>query len=208
MTNTREELSAAIIDTEWKIFQDVPNMGGKASCQEDFNTFQKMRSSQVASWSEATLKSYLSDLREAENEERNLFTEKYARMMQTTWPLEYERIKHMLPQVDPRANEYIEQIVQAVLKWEKELVEKYPYILKRGRPLSSHEDAPGITSINTYLRGELATYSLNTLALYLANVRQQQSEGINGSAITLADMMRQYGFRSLEEANEKLKTRV
>ena len=204
--NDREELSTAIIAKEWKMFQDVPNAGGKADCQEDFQTFQIMRYSQAASWSEAALESYLSDLKEAESAGRNLLSEKYARMMQSTWPSEYNRIKDLLPPVDSRAVELIEQIVPAVLKWEEELLGKYPHILKRGRPLFSREDAPGITSLETYLRGELATYSSKTLALYLANIQQQQSAGINGSAITLARMMDRYGFGSLEEANEKLKS--
>jgi hypothetical protein len=206
--NIREELTAAIIDKEWKMFQDVPNMGGKASCQEDFNTFQIMRSSQAASWSEETLESYLSDLKEAESGSRNLLTEKYARMMETTWPSEYSRIKDMLPQVDPRAVELIEQIIPMVIKWEEELLEKYPHILKKGRPLLSREDSPGITSLETYLRGELATYSPKTLALYLANIQHQQSESVNGSAVTLAEMMKRYRFSSLEEANEILKARA
>jgi len=33
----------------------------------------------------------------------------------------------------------------------------------------------------------------------------QQTENINGSEITLFYMIKQYGFNSLEEANEKLK---
>jgi hypothetical protein len=204
---TKEELTAAVIEKEWKMFQAVPNNGGKASCQEDFQTFQVMRSSQAASWSAAALESYLADLQAAELAGRNLLTEKYARMMESTWPAEYNRIKDMLPQVEIRAVELIRQIVSAVLKWELKLQEKYPHILNRGRPLFSRADAPGITSLETYLRGELATYSAKTLDLFLANIQQQQSAGINGSAITLADMMQRYGFNSLEEAEEKLKTR-
>ena len=159
----------------------------------------------TASWSEATLESYLSDLKEAESAGRNLLTEKYARMMETTWPSEYNRIKNMLPQGDSGAIELIEQIIPMVLKWEEELLQKYPHILRKGRPLFSREDAPGITSLETYLRGELATYSPKTLALYLVNIQQQQSANINGSAITLADMMKRSGFDSLEEAEKKLK---
>jgi hypothetical protein len=202
---SREELTDLVIDKEWKMFQDVPNVGGKAACQEDLNTFRTMRYSQVLNWSEATLESYLNDLKAAENDGRNLLAEKYARMMQTTWPSEYDHIKHMLAPVDPRSIECIEQIVPAVLKWEEALLKKYPHILKKGRPLFSRQDAPGVTSIETYLRGELATYSPKTLELYLANIRRQQSQGINGSAIILAEMMSRYGFSSLEEADEKLK---
>jgi Protein of unknown function (DUF4125) len=189
------------------MFQAVPSAGGKAPCQEDVRTFRIMRSSQMASWSEAALGSYLDDLEEAASAGRNLLTEKYARMMRTTWPDEYARIQHLLPAVDPRAGDLIEEIVGIVLRWEEELLVRYPHIVKRGRPIFSGEDARGVTSLETYLRGELATYSARTLELCLAHVRRQRSERVNGSAVILAQTMKQYGFASLEEANEKLGSR-
>ena len=201
----REQLTAGIVDRELAMFQAVPNAGGKAPCQEDIRTFRIMRSSQMASWSEAALESYLQDLKEAEDAGRNLLTEKYARMMQSTWPEEYARIEPLLPKVDPRGLELAGEIVDIVLSWERELLERYPYIVRRGRPISSAEDSPGVTSLETYLRGELATYSVKTLELCLARVKDQRAEGVNGSAVILAQTMRQYGFASLEEANERLK---
>jgi hypothetical protein len=204
---TRKDIIESIIETEWKMFQEVPNIGGRAACQEDSETFRIMRAGQSASWSDAALKSYLDDLNEAKRSGRNLLTEKYARMMHSTSPLEYAQIEHLLPPVDPEAIELIEQIVENVLRWEEELLEKYPYIIKRGRPLFSEEDSIGVTSMETYLRGELSTYSLRTLELYLDHIHKEQSENVNGSAVTLLYMMNQYGFDSLEEANEKIKSR-
>jgi hypothetical protein len=202
--DAREDLVSGIVEIEWKMFQNVPNIGGRAFCQDDFKTFQIMRSSQVASWSEETLESYLDDLRTAESSGKNLLTEKYARMMASTSPSEYAQIEHLLAPIDPEAIELIKQISSIVLGWEKELLEKYPNILRKGRPLFSSEDSPMVTSLETYLKGELETYSLRTLQLHLANMRRQRSENINGSAITLLDMMKRYGFNSLEEANQKL----
>jgi hypothetical protein len=204
---TREDMVENIIEAEWKMFQEVPNIGGKAACQDDLETFRIMRAGQSASWSYAMLESYLDDLNDAKSSGRNLLTEKYARMMRSTSPLEYAQIDHLLPTVDPEAIELIEQIVKIVLEWEQDLLEKYPYIIKRGRPLFSREDSIGVTSIETYLRGELSTYSLRTLNLYLDHIQKEQSENINGSAITLLYMMKQYGFDSLEEANERIKSR-
>ena len=201
---TKEDLIERIIEVEWKMFQDVPNIGGRAACQDDLKTFRIMRAAQSASWSDRTLESYLDDLNEAESSGRNLLTEKYARMMRSTLPSEYARIEHLLTPVDPEALELIEQIVKIVLGWEEELLERYPYIIKRGRPLFSDEDSAGVTSMETYLRGELATYSLRTLEVYLDHIQREQSENINGSAITLLYMIKQYGFGSLEEANEKM----
>ena len=203
----KEDLIAKIVKVEWKMFAEVPNIGGKAACQEDYNTFEINRSSQAMSWSEATLNSYLSDLIEAEKNGRNLLAEKYARMMQSTSPSEYAAIKHLLPPLDTEINALIDKIVEIVLEWEEILLNKYPYILKRGRPLRSEDDTPDATSVETYLRGELATYSLGTLRLYYENVLWQKSENINGAELTLHHTVKCYGFRSLEEANEKLKTR-
>jgi hypothetical protein len=201
---TREDIIDGIIEAEWQMFQNVPNIGGRAACQDDLETFRIMRAGQSASWSDAALESYLDDLNEAKRSGRNLLTEKYARMMRSTSPTEYARIEHLLPPVDPEAIKLIEQIVKIVLGWEQELLAKYPYIIKRSRPLFSTEDSVGVTSMETYLRGELSTYSLRTLELYAGHIQKEQSENVNGSAITLLYMIRQYGFGSLEEANQKL----
>jgi hypothetical protein len=204
---TREDVINSIIEAEWKMFQEVPNMGGRAACQDDLETFRVMRAGQSAGWSDAMLESYLDDLNEAKKSERNLLTEKYARMMSSTSPLEYAQIEHLLPPVDPEASHLIERIVRIVLEWEEELLEKYPYIINRGRPLFSTEDSITVTSMETYLKGELSTYSMRTLELYLDHIQKEQSENVNGSAVTLLYMIKQYGYDSLEEANEKIKSR-
>jgi hypothetical protein len=203
---TKEEIIARIIAIEWKMFQDVPNIGGTAPCQEERQTFEIMRMSQAASWSEAALKSYVDDLTEAQQQERNLMTEKYARMMKSTSPAEYARIEHLVPPVSPEALSLIEKITMIVLDWEEELFRKYPRLLRQGRPIHSSSDTLFVTSLETYLKGELATYSLKTLELYHEHLVKEQSENINGSEITLAQTIKQYGFHSLEEANEKLKS--
>jgi hypothetical protein len=203
---TKEEIIAKIIAIEWKMFKDVPNIGGTAPCQQERQTFEIMRLSQAASWSEAVLGSYLDDLTEAQQRERNLMTEKYARMMESTSPMEYAHIEHLVPPVSPEAFSLIEKIATIILGWEEELFRKYPFVLRQGRPTHSLSDTLLVTSLETYLKGELATYSLKTLKLYYEHLVKEQSENINGSEITLAQTIKQYGFHSLEEANEKLKS--
>jgi hypothetical protein len=61
-----------------------------------------------------------------------------------------------------------------------------------------------VTSLETYLRGELSTYSQKTLELYYDHLSQQESENINGSEITLEHTVKQYGYASLKIANAKL----
>ena len=203
---TKEEIIAKIIAIEWKMFQDVPNSGGTAPCQKEQQTFEIMRVSQATSWSGAALESYLDDLTEAQKQGRNLMTEKYARMMKSTSPAEHARIEHLIPPVSPEALSLIEEIAVIVLDWEEELFRKYPLVLRQGRPIRSSSDTLFVTSLETYLKGELATYSLKTLELYHEHILREQSENINGSEITLAETIKQYGFHSLEEANEKLKS--
>ena len=102
----KEEIIAKIIVIEWKMFQDVPNIGGTAPCQEERQTFEIMRLSQAASWSEAALESYLDDLTEAQKQERNLMTEKYARMMETV-PVHEKKIRFCAERIDgPVHGEY------------------------------------------------------------------------------------------------------
>jgi len=202
---SKEALIAKILDLEWNMFHNVSNIGGKASCQENPETFKIMRHSQAISWSVETLESYLNDLTEAQENKRNLLAEKYARMMKYTSPLEYANIEPRLPSLDSEVFPLIDKLVKIVMGWEEELSVKFPNILKKGRPLYSREDSRFVTSVETYLRGELMTYSPRTLCLYYKNVLKQQTENINGSEITLLYMIKQYGFNSLEEANEKLK---
>jgi hypothetical protein len=198
------ELISKIIDLEWKMFQGVNNRGGRASCQDDFATFEVMRRCQALSWSEECLASYLDDLVEAGENGRNLVTEKYARMMKSTHPDEYRSIEAKLPALDPETEELVSDIVGVVLPWEDSLAARYPFVVERGRPIRSSEDSASLTSVETYLRGEILTYSKKTLTLYRDHAFGQRSLGVNGSEIIMANMMTRYGFESLESANEKM----
>ncbi len=207
MSTRKAELIAAVVAAEWRMFQAVPNAGGLASCQQDPETFEIMRSSQAESWSEAVLESYLEDLARAERTGRNLLTEKYARMMQSTAPAEYAAIADLLPPLDASSPALIEAIVAVVLGWEADLAARFPHVLARGRPVHASADRPGVTSLETYLRGELASYSPRTLELYLENVRAQAARQVNGSEVTLTHTMLRYGFESLSAAEERLARR-
>ena len=73
-----------IIEIEWEMFQHTENMGGRASCQDDFETFYIMRGSQYANWTDEMRECWLSFLKQSQAEGRNLVAEKYGRMMQFT----------------------------------------------------------------------------------------------------------------------------
>lgn len=60
------------------------------------------------------------------------------------------------------------------MSWETEIVEKYPELDNKNRKLYSSSDTINSTSVETYMRGELSTYSYNTLELiakyFLVNI--------------------------------------
>lgn len=200
----KANLIRQIIDAEWRLFQQVQGQGGWAACQQDRRTFDVMRHGQALSWSVETLESYLTDLETAQVAGRNLIAEKYARMMGSTAPAEYADIAPLLPPLAPKKLALIDTIVAMVIGWEQTLAADYPQIFKRGRPIMSSADRPGITSLETYLRGELATYSLNTLNHYHAHIQRQVADGINGARITLEYMVFRSGYVSLAEAEQAL----
>jgi len=200
----KESLIKRIVEAEWRQFQEVQNIDGPTDCQQDRGTFEMMRTGQAISWSVPVLESYLEDLESAWAEGRNLIIEKYAIMMAATAPHTYAELAHPPHRNPPYVATLIDEAVAIVLTWEEQLYAAYPNILERGRPLYSSADGPGVTSFETYLRGELATYSLRTLKLYLTHIHQQKASNINGARITLVYMVSQYGYDSLEAANQIL----
>jgi len=200
----KETLIKRIVETEWLQFQQVQSIDGPTDCQQDRGTFEGMRTGQAISWSAPALESYLEDLENAKAQGRNLIAEKYAIMMAATAPQAYAELAYHLPRNPPYVAALIDEAVTMVLAWQEQLYAAYPNILKRGRPLHSSADGPGITSFETYLRSELATYSLRTLKLYISHIRQQKASNINGARITLTYMVSSYGYDSLEAANQAL----
>ena len=59
MSKKKEDMITSIISREWDFFDKVQNKGGRAGCQDDFETFNIMRKSQFLAWNEETLKNYL-----------------------------------------------------------------------------------------------------------------------------------------------------
>lgn len=193
-----------IVAMEWEMFDRVQNLGGRAPCQNDRDTFFIMRSSQLAAWSPAMRESYLNDLAAAQKAGRNLLSEKYAYMMARTAPDEYARICDRLPPRTPDKERLIELICKAHVAWQEALARQYPCLAGRGRAIRKEADSAAVTSFETYLWGELATYSLDTLERYAAYVAGLAREGVSLNAMILQNMVARYGYGSVEEAEARL----
>jgi hypothetical protein len=186
------DLIEAILAIELGMFQSVPTET-RSSCQEHPESFRLHRRVQFCAWSRDTLASYLDDLRRAKEQGRNLMTYKYARMQN----------------IVPRENydPLIEEIVSMHSGWQNQMFEKYPRFMRGARPLSSAEDTDGATSFQTYLRGELESYSERTLELLHGDMMEKRSRGINMSEEVYELLVREMGYPSLAEVERALAAR-
>ena len=195
------DLVEEVIRREWDQFQRTENEGGRASCQGNWPMFHQMRASQFMTWPEDLLRSYLDDLDEANRVGRNLVTEKYARMMASTAPDEYrERIEPFIPRLSDERVARQERVIAVQVAWARDFRGRYPKLGAAMRVLTTAEDTPEDTSFETYLRGELGTYSDRTMALYEAMVENLQAAGRNLTEQTVTNTVRLGGFADLEEA--------
>lgn len=202
---TLEAKKEQLIRTEWELFQNVQNEGGRAACQDDPETFFLMRRSQFAPWPEELVDSYRKDLDRAAAQGRNPLAEKYAWMMERTSPRQFAALRSRLPETSDEVLEEIRQIVPIQLAWMAEYRQKYPVLASGNRALSSSQDTEEDTSFETYLQGELKTYSLPTLRRYHRFLNQLRQEGKNLTLLIMTATVRAYGYASLEEAERRLR---
>ena len=203
-----ENIIESIIRMEWEFFDKVENEGGRASCQDNWETFSKMRRSQYMAWPEPLLESWKADLVRAGEEGRNPLTEKYGYMMCISDPEGNAETARRLPQVSPEKRETARRIVDRLIPQNEVFRARYPRSSDRGRPLrTSEEPVAGWTSIETYELGELWTYSQKTLELFEANLDSFEKEGRSYPETVVENGMKLRGFKSLVEAEEFLARR-
>ena len=198
----KETLIREIVGREWGFFQKVNNEGGRADCQDDPWTFEVMRKSQFLTWPVSLLESYLGDLKTAEAEGRNPLTEKYAYMMKYSSPEEFSAIEPLLPAITDEKQNLVKLVSEIQLTWRIAYENEFPGLSGRGRPLYSSQDTGGFVSFETYLKGELLTYSESTLKQYLALCRQYQENGRNLIREVMEYTVGFYGYKSLADAEK------
>lgn len=193
-----------IVELEWKQFDRVKNEGGRADCQDDFQTFSIMRRSQYLAWTEELLCSFYQDLATAEQKGWNLIMEKYARMMKSTNPEKYVMLEKDLPAITEKRNAIQEEIIKIQVAWMEEFAEKYPKMAGNARHIRTSEDTAFSTSYETYLRGEMSTYSEETFILYSGFIVSILRENRNLAMEIMSNTAKLYGYDSLESAEKNL----
>lgn len=181
----KKRLISAILDIELAMFLDVPSTD-QCKCKEEPNGLRIHRKAQFMTWSINTLGSYLHDLETARHAGLNLMYQKYAIMN--------------LKMKGRSGDHILERILDLQLEWQRAVMEKYPNIMRLARPLSSSADTDDCTSFETYLRGELETYSQNTLKFLYEDMIIKYDQGINMSEEIYSFLAIDMGYSSLQEA--------
>lgn len=196
------ELVEKLVATEWKQFEKMQHDGNLEERKDSFRTFSIMRKSQYFTWPKALLQSYYKDLCEAEEAGWNLVMEKYARMMENTFPKPFMMMRDSLPVMSEDKRRVCEQIIRIQMEWMEAFAVKYPNMA--GNCIHSYEDAIFHTSYETYLRAELETYSDETLALYGKMIVDLSREEKNLVRLMMTNTAILYGYSSLEEAEKAM----
>jgi len=145
MAKNKRALIRKIVKLELEMFENVRTIQ-PSLCQEKPATFKLMREMNHSVLSVSTLKSYLKDLKTAKSSERNLMTEKYARMNNLIPPL--------------KLNPVIHEIVSIESKWITDFSQQYPLIANYRSNYFSN-----------YLSCELETYSDNSIDRYFHDIK-------------------------------------
>ncbi len=205
---TAEELAEKIARLEFEAFDKVKNLGGRADCQDDWFTFSIMRKSQYLTWNKKMLMQYYYDFSREYERGHNLIEEKYGRMMESTAPMEYAAIKDHFPAIDGQKKSIIEAIVGMQVNWMEEFAVQYPNLAGNARSIHTYEDSPWNTSYETYLRGEISTYSDKMLQLYGRYIVELSRAGENPARKIMEHSVLMYGYDGLEEAEEGLRAQT
>lgn len=194
-------LSLSIAKAEFEAFDKVQNEGGRAGCQNNWPTFKVMRMSQYMTWTEDMLLQYLYEFKTNYANGRNMIEEKYARMMESTAPLEYAGFADQLPPISEEKRAVMEQVIGLQVKWMEEFAAEYPNLAEDARRIHTSEDLPYDTSYETYLRGELGTYSDRMLEMYGRYIVAHAQEGRSVAREIMENTVHFYGYQDLETAN-------
>ena len=130
--------------------------------------------------------------------------EKYARMMKSTNPEKYLEFEKDIPVLSEKRIAIQEEIIKIQVAWMEAFAEDYPKMAGNARSIRTIEDSEYNTSYETYLRGEISTYSEKTFILYSKFIVSLLKEQSNLAKAIMEHTAKLYGYESLVEAEEKL----
>ena len=145
-----------ILDFEWKNFDEIRGLNGRAVCQDSPKEFFIMRLSQYLAYKQKIIDYLYKDLKEIEKNGVNPIFDKYARMMEFTDKDKFEDIKQNLEELSPVKSHLLENIKKILNNKSKNI----PKELKRVRPTKSQDKR---ISSNDYYVAEITCLSLKTL---------------------------------------------
>lgn len=201
----RNEVIDEIIKLEFDAFDKVQNEGGRAECQDNWPVFYVMRKSQYMTWTDDMLLCIRDLWLENKAKGWNMITEKYGRMMEHTAPEEYKELAKYFPEKSERTRAIVDQIAEIQVNWMEDFAKQYPKLATQSRDITSDFDNPYNTSYETYLKGELLTYSEELLKLYAQFIIDLSKNNKNLAQMTIENTAKLQGYKSLDEAEEKLK---
>jgi len=181
MDKEKNSVVHKILDLEVDMFRRVPT-GEEPSCRAHLDDMKLHRRGQFATWSLETCQSYLQDLQQAEENGTNLMTIKYARM------------DNLIPPYSN--NSLINKITDTFIIWQREILDKYPNIMRGGRD---------IEGFSGYFRAEMETYSDKTLELLHRDVENYTQDGRNMSIQVYEYLAQQSGYKSIDELEAALR---
>ena len=122
--------------------------------------------------------------------------------MESTSPEEYRDIQDRIPALTEERKNIAEEIIRIQVKWMEEFAEEYPRLAMNARSIHTTEDSAVNTSFETYLRGELGTYSDDTFLLYGRMIAEYYAKGLNITELTMTNTVHLYGYAGLKEASD------
>lgn len=201
---SREDVINEIVKLEFEAFDKVENEGGRAACQNNWPFFYVMRKSQYLTWTDDMLLCIRNLWLENKAKGWNMITEKYGRMMESTAPEEYKELEKYFPQKTDKTRAIVNQIAEIQVQWMKDFAEEYPKLASQARDITSDSDAIDNASYETYLRGELLTYSEELLKMYAQFVIDLYREGKNLAQMTIENTAKLQGYHTLDEAERSI----
>lgn len=145
-----------ILDFEWKNFDEIRGINGRALCQDSPKEFFIMRLAQYLAYNRKLIGYLYEDLKKAEKNGFNPIFDKYARMMEFTDKDKFESIKENLEELSPVKFHLLENIKKTL----NSKATNIPKDLKKVRPEKSKDKS---ISSNDYYIAEITCLSLKTL---------------------------------------------